>query len=85
MRVCEGDKPAKPFNLFMTAQSMIARNQMKFDRERGVAREQLLNELTAPSRQNHRILETVEDRCFHRPESIEAGLPIAVAFLDPFP
>jgi hypothetical protein len=33
------DKPSNPFNLFRTAQSMIARNQMEFDRERGVARE----------------------------------------------
>ena len=33
------DKPTKPFNLFMAAQSMIARNQLEFDGERGVARE----------------------------------------------
>jgi len=33
------DKPTKLFNLFMTAQSMIARNQIEFDRERGIAQE----------------------------------------------
>ena len=33
------DKPTKPFDLFMAAQSMIARNQIEFDRERGIAQE----------------------------------------------
>jgi hypothetical protein len=33
------DQPTKPFNLFITAQSMVAWNQMEFDWERGIARE----------------------------------------------
>ena len=44
------DKPTKLFNLFIAAQSMIARNQIEFDRERRVARAKLLDKLTAPTR-----------------------------------
>ena len=71
--------------MFGTAQSMVTRNQMEFDWEtRGRAR--AVARRTHCSRsENHCILETVEDRRVHRPESIEACLPIGFAFLDPFP
>src|SRR6185295_17943277 len=64
---------------------MIARNQLEFDGECGVAREELVDELAAPTRQNCCILETVKDRRVHPPEPIEAALPVGVAFFDPFP
>ena len=67
------------------AETVVTGDQVKFNRIGGISREELLDELTAPARQNHCILETVEDRRLHQPESVEAGLPIGLAFLNPFP
>ena len=43
-------KTSKCVQMLGTTQSMVARNQMEFDWECGVAREQMLDELTTPAR-----------------------------------
>jgi len=67
----------KPFDMLWAAETVVTGDQVEFNRIGGIAGEELLDELTAPARQNHCILETVEDRRLHQPESVEAGLPIA--------
>ena len=75
----------EPLDMLRAAETVVARYEIEFDRKCGVAREKFLDKLVASARQDRCILETVENRRLHMPESIEADLPIPFAFFDPLP
>jgi hypothetical protein len=75
----------KPVDMFRSTETVVAGDEIEFNRKCGIAREKFLDKLLASARQNDRILEIMENRRLHMPESIEAGLPIRFAFFDPFP
>ena len=64
---------------------MVAWNQMEFDGKRGSQGSQLLDKLAAAAWQDHVVFLAVEDGGTDRPQPVETGLPIGLAFLDPFP
>ena len=67
------------------AESMVASNEMEFDRKRGNNGSYLLDEPAAALRQNHAVFPAVENGRADRSKPVETRLPIGLALLDPLP
>ena len=76
-------KTPKYVQMLRATQSMVARNQMEFDRKRRNKGSQLLDELTAALRQNHAVLQAVENGRADRPEPVETRVPMGLALFNP--
>ena len=64
---------------------MVAWNQMEFDGKRGSQGLQPLDKLATAARQYHAVFLAVKNGGADRPQTIETGLPIGLALLDPLP
>ena len=66
-------------------QSMVARNQMEFNRKRRSKGSQLFDELAAALRQNHAILLAMKNGRTDWTKPIETCFPIGFALFNPLP
>ena len=78
-------KTLKYVQMLGATESMVARNEMEFDRKRRSKESQLLDELAAALRQNHAVLLAVENGRTDQTKPVETRLPIGLALFDPLP